>query len=283
MSRQYRCRVALAATILASCGVAGAIAQDAPALRPSVTEEAAVTPDDVLRVQDDEADGELASAFPPLNDAALGQALNFDGLAASVAPKSISRAGGSKPDLSWSRSDASDGTALYSVKKPLPTPWDASIGADINAVTPTTPNPGAGRAWANVDVPYVATLGLRAEQSMDQSRFGTSLQRSMPIGQSYAVSVQSSLAMSELYASLASTPVSTMKIWDTDNSLKFSIVRTGTAFSAGAVTSSIDPTTHSRLTAEQTIYGPLNVTGSLYDLGRATSSTSIGAGLKFDW
>jgi len=51
----------------------------------------------------------------------------------------------------------------------------------------------------------------------------------------------------------------------------------------GALTSSADPATHTRLTAEQNIYGPLNITGSLNDLGRPTSSKSIGAGFKFDW
>jgi hypothetical protein len=78
-------------------------------------------------------------------------------------------------------------------------------------------------------------------------------------------------------------PGAPAKILDTDNSVKFSIRSTGTALSAGALTSSADPATHTRLTAEQNIYGPLNVTGSIYDPGRTTSSTSIGAGLKFDW
>ena len=272
MSVQHRRRAAGLAALLAICTIGGASAQEQPA---SVSETTSV-------YGDESAFAEIS----PLDDAALGEALNLDGLATTLKPKDIN-ARGAGADPTWTRNDAINGTSSYSVKKALQTPWDANVGADFNVVTPAVPSPGSGSAWANVNVPYLATLGVRAEPTNDYSKFGTSLERSVPLGSNYAVSLQGSVAVTELYASLGATPATVpgapAKILDTDNSVKFSIRSTGTALSAGALTSSIDPSTHTRLTAEQKVYGPLNVTGSIYDPGRTTSSTSIGAGLKFDW
>ena len=264
MSAQHRRRVAGLAAMLAIWTIGGAFAQEQPA------------PEDTA------AQVEAA----PLDDTTLGKALSFDGVFTDLKPKDIN-ARRPASDAAWKRNDASDGSAAYSVKKALPTPWEANVGADFSVVAPATAAPGGGSAWANVNVPHLATLGVRAEPTNDYGKFGTSLERSVPVGSDYAVTLQGSVAVTELYASLGAAPATMpgapAKIVDTDNSLKFSIRSTGTAFSAGALTSSIDPSTHTRLTAEQNIYGPLNATGSIYDPGRATSSTSIGAGLKFGW
>jgi hypothetical protein len=303
--------VASVATLTTLCGAAVAQEQGFRNIPAEASESyATATPDDVARAQDDEPEiGNITITAPakPLDDAALAkildQVLNSDPAELHGASKAIRRPA-SSPDVNWTRSDGANGAAAYSVSKPLAAPWDAKIGADFN-LAPATPvayeplkplpgsitDPGAGSAWANVEVPYVATVGVRAEPYADRSRFGSSVQRSVPLGHSLSLSVQSSLAVTELYA--PSRPTTTLatavpaspasQILDTDNSVKLSIAKTGTAFSVGATTSSIDPLTHSRLTAEQNVYGPLNITGSLYDVGKSTASQSIGAGLKFDW
>jgi hypothetical protein len=306
--------VAPVAMLAAVCGATAAQAQNLRNIPAAAGESyASATPDDVARAQNEQPDAGNIATTPtvePLDDATLAkildQVLNSEPASLGGASKAIRRPASSSPGLNWTRSDGADGAAAYSVSKPLAAPWDAKIGADFNLApsAPVTYEPlkplpgsvnstGAGSAWANVDVPYVASVGVRAEPYADRSRFGSSVQRSVPLGHSLSVSVQGSLAVTELYAPahslgtqatapLTSAPV-TSQIWDTDNSVKLSFARTGTAFSVGATTSSIDPLTHSRLTAEQNVYGPLNITGSLYDVGKPTSSQSIGAGLKFDW
>lgn len=301
MLRSEIWRVALAAALLASCATLPSFAQNAPALPPS--EEATVTPDDMVRAQDTEQEDDTAVSeqAPPLDDAALEQALSADPWSISKVAKSIRPPGAKSDEASWTRIDGANGATVYSAKKSLPAPWDASIGADFNiaAPAPTTYEPlkplpgkssdqGASAAWASVDVPYLATLGVRAEPNADRSRLGSSVSRSVPLGQNVSVTMQSSLAVTELYPgginpAPAAVPGMASRIYDTDNSVKLNLKRTGTAFSVGTTTSSIDPMTHNRLAAEQNIYGPLNITGSLNDPGRPTSSKSIGAGLKFDW
>jgi hypothetical protein len=269
--------------MFAFCAPGSAAAQDA-------AEEASAAHDDIARAQDGAISGEVAASTDaePLADAALSEVLSFDAATSVVAKKAPARSV-TASETDWSRSDAANGVTSYSVKQPLGIAWDSSFGTDFSVVTsaapsPMTPPSGDGTAWANVDVPDVATVGVRAEPRPDYNKVGGSLQREMPVGRDYAVTLQSNVAVTELYASLGGTSTSpAANVYDTDNSVKFSIRSTGTAFSAGRVTSSIDPMAHTRLTAEQNIYGPLNVTGSLYDPGRATSSTSIGAGLKFDW
>jgi hypothetical protein len=291
-------RVALAALVATGVGSVGAFAQDMPAL----TEEAAAHPADITRTQNDAASADIA-APAPLDDATLARALDFDPLTTSTVAKAVQRPGASNSGLDWNRGDGPNGAPLYTVKKTLSAPWDASVGADFNLASqapatfePLKPlpgsssDPGAGSAWASLAVPHVATLGVRAEPNADHSRLGSSLQRSVPLGRDFALTVQGSVGVTELYApiggrpqTIGASPTAPAKIWDTDNSMKLDVKRTGTAFSVGAATSSIDPLTHSRFTAEQTVYGPLTITGSLYDVGQSTSSKSIGAGLKFDW
>jgi hypothetical protein len=48
-------------------------------------------------------------------------------------------------------------------------------------------------------------------------------------------------------------------------------------------TASNDPVTHNTFSAEQKLYGPLQVTTTVTDFGQMTSSKSITAGFKLHW
>jgi peroxiredoxin Q/BCP len=48
-------------------------------------------------------------------------------------------------------------------------------------------------------------------------------------------------------------------------------------------TASNDPVTHNTFSAEQKLYGPLQVTTAISDFGQPTSSKSITAGFKLHW
>jgi hypothetical protein len=243
----------------------------------------------------------------PIDDATLAKVLNAD--FAPSKPKPWARpSSNAAPDFKWDKTSNSDGSAKYSVNKPLGLPWDAKIGADISVAPPpaasyeprqlpsSTSNSGSGSAWANVAVPALATVELRAEPANDYDKVGTKLERSVPLGKSLSVTLQGSLGFTELRAPSTTTPASAAppipnvlpsqaaaRLFDTDKSLQLNILSSSTTLLAGSSTVTGDPVTHNRLSAAQKIYGPLNVTGSVYDVGQQTSSKSITAGLSFSW
>ncbi|MGB8747649.1 MAG: hypothetical protein WCD54_17005 [Pseudolabrys sp.] len=49
------------------------------------------------------------------------------------------------------------------------------------------------------------------------------------------------------------------------------------------ISASNDPVTHNTLSAEQKLYGPLQVTTAVTDFGQTSSSKSISAGFKLHW
>ncbi|MGB9259627.1 MAG: hypothetical protein WCB55_05600 [Pseudolabrys sp.] len=49
------------------------------------------------------------------------------------------------------------------------------------------------------------------------------------------------------------------------------------------ISASNDPVTHNTLSAEQKLYGPLQVTTAVTDFGQTSSSKGISAGFKLHW
>ena len=73
------------------------------------------------------------------------------------------------------------------------------------------------------------------------------------------------------------------RLWQSDRSVRLNLAPTSTTLSAGVVTSNADNQWHNKLSAEQRLLGPLNVTTSITDPGTAASSKSIAAGFKHTW
>lgn len=234
----------------------------------------------------------------PLDNDALALALQYD--PATLAPITKQKQfGASEPArrAEWSREEKSDGSSVVRVKKPLSWQWDARIGADMALsgtppanFEPNRPLPGTvkdqpgGSAWAHVAVPDVANVEVRVDPAPDRGKVGAGLQRTIPLGRNYAVTVGNSVAITELYGAPVATPEGLQnQIWDNEKTVKFNILSTGTSFGAGAKNSSIDGITHHQLSAEQRIYGPLRVTGAVTDPGRPTSSQSLTASFKLNW
>ena len=80
----------------------------------------------------------------------------------------------------------------------------------------------------------------------------------------------------------ASTPI-TPQVFGNERAVKFNILPTGTTLGAGLTTASNDPVTHNTISAEQKLYGPLQVTTAVTDFGQTTSNKSITAGFKLHW
>ena len=76
---------------------------------------------------------------------------------------------------------------------------------------------------------------------------------------------------------------STSRVWGQENSARFKILSTGTTLGAGVTSSSTDPVTHRMLSAEQTLYGPLSVSTTIYDVGQAGENCAVSARARFNW
>jgi hypothetical protein len=276
---------------------ATAFAQDIGITAPAPRVEATATPDDVLHHSIDASTG-ISTVPAPGDDGALAVALNYDPLMFAVAPpKKPLRGPGyamGEGETKWSGGAKADGSGSISVNKTLPTEWDTKVGGDLAlAGTPATtydpskPLPGlikeqrSGAAWANVTVPDLATVELRLAPSDEQRKVATSIQRSVPIGNSVSVTLQNGLSVTENYpVTPAGAP---LQVWGSERKVKLNIVPTGTTLAAASSNSSTKNLTHHTLSAEQKIYGPLNVTTSMTDPGQQTASKSVTAGFKLNW
>ena len=216
----------------------------------------------------------------------------------------------STKNFDMSRTDKPDGSSNIVLKQPLPIDWDAKVGADLGLRTAPsityTPDPwmsgsrdqrGSGAAWASVGlVPNLATVDARVDPSNDQGRVGTTFKYTKPVGSNFSVTLQNTYSVTETFSAstaapsnfpMMAVPVQTgmpvPQVWGSEKAAKFDYLPTVTSFGAKVATSSVDPVTHNQLTAEQKIYGPLNVTTAVTDFGQTTASKSITARFKLNW
>jgi hypothetical protein len=284
--------------VFVAFGATVATAQEASQrfVNPGENAYASATPEDV-QSHSDEAAPKIVDRVPiEVDPEAIARALSAEpSITESAKVKPIARRDDAST-ASWNRVDNPDGSASYSVNRTLAAPWDAKIGADIGTAAPppdgTTPrvlpsslpsNAGSGSAWANVAVPHVATVEVRAEPANDYDKFGTKFERSIPLGKSFSVTAQSNLGVTEMRPSSVPSADAASRLFSTDNSLQLNVIATGTSLAAGTSTLTGDPVTHSRFSAGQKIYGPLSVTGTVNDPGQPTNNMSLTAGMTITW
>ncbi|HXF88836.1 MAG TPA: hypothetical protein VNK48_10830 [Xanthobacteraceae bacterium] len=252
----------------------------------------------------DSAPNAAVVPLAPGAQATLSEILNYDPLRATsapVAPTSPLRLAprSTSGPFDWQRDEKLDGSSSVSVKKELPTAWDAKIGADFGFGAQSDPSrqplpspkePNSGAAWAKIRVPGVAMIDARVEPSPYQQKLGTTVSRSLPLGSSYSLTLQNSYTVIEGVhapaAPAAGGPASVAapaQVWSTDRMVKFNILSTGTSLAAGTTSSSADNVTRSKISAEQKLFEHFNVTTSVTDVGAASSNKSITAGFKWQW
>lgn len=253
---------------------------------------------------------ELAPETPltPEESALLGNALVFDPAVLATPPKKPLRLPAmSGKGYEIKRTEKLDGSTTVVVKQPLPTEWENSVGADLAASNtgasaaydrplPTTRDGfGAGAAWASVGVPNIASVDARVDPSNEQGKLGGTLKHSIPFGGRFAVTVQDTYSVTQTMAqptgptdmplmALPANPTPlTPQVFGNEKAVKFNILPTGTTLGAGVTTASNDPVTHNTLSAEQKLYGPLQVTTAVTDFGQPISNKRITAGFKLHW
>ncbi|MGU3493803.1 hypothetical protein ACLBXM_07150 [Xanthobacteraceae bacterium A53D] len=194
-----------------------------------------------------------------------------------------------------SRNVNADGSSAVSVSN-SPT-WldgvsyglDLSLAANVvTTVQPTralpwevTDNSGAA-AWAKMALPtdsiwlpwQKTTLEMRVDPSQNEGRFGTVFSREVKLSDHMAASVNDSYALTHK-ASEASG-------WEVGKSVSLKLLDTGTTFSVGATNSNLGQAWLPTASAEQKLFGPLNVTTTVQNTGTEINK-SISAGFKHSW
>jgi hypothetical protein len=149
----------------------------------------------------------------------------------------------------------------------------------------TVPDQSTGVAWATMNAPGMAsTLGW--DQSIEtrvdpgqESMFGTTLSRSVPVGDGVSMTLQNGVTVSR-----AAPNGAAQSHWATSQALRFNIAPTDTNVSIGADLSSTDDKWLRTLSAEQKLFGsPFSVTGSVSETPGGDLSKSLKAGFKRTW
>ena len=207
----------------------------------------------------------------------------------------------SSDEMTWSSQEKANGSAV-SVKQPISPFWDARVGADMTVVRqPSTlsellaekaANGGnepqsSGTAWASATAPGVGsiwdktTVEARVDPSQDQGKLGTSLSKSLTLGEQYSLTLQNGYNMTQ---GLAPIPGSAGRaIYETEQSAKLGITDTGTSFSAGQTLSTVDDRWLRKIGAEQKIVGGFNISGSIAETPLGIPNKSVSAGFKRSW
>jgi hypothetical protein len=233
--------------------------------------------------------------------------LNVDASTLTTSPASRARMAtrdAAAGDITWSSKDMPNGSAV-SVKQPISPFLDTRIGADMTIVRPPATlsellaekasNGGnepqsSGTAWAAVTAPGVASIWdktaveARVDPSQDQSKLGTSLSKSLTLGEQYSLTLQNGYNMIQQgQAPAPGASGHTTHNYETEQSAKLSMTDTGTSFSAGQTLSTGDDKWLRKIGAEQKIVGGFNISGSVAETALGPSNKSITAGFKQSW
>jgi hypothetical protein len=281
----------------------------------SILAAAAQTP-----LADDEPDtpaAEETEAAPEANDVDIMKDIDVSKLDwsllnvdASTLPLPAKQGGASKAaggiDTAWSTNERANGTSTVSVKQSISPFWDTRIGADMTVArhsTATTseqlseklasggsPPQSSGTAWAAVTAPGVASIWdktsveARVDPGSEQSRIGTSLSKSLPLGE------QSSLTLRNDYnliqqglvpvPGIVSHPARSQ---ETDQSARLSFTDIGTSLIAGQTSSNADDKWLRKVGAEQKLFDGVTISGSIGETTSGAASKSLSAGFKRSW
>jgi hypothetical protein len=210
-------------------------------------------------------------------------------------------------DLSWSSKDRSNGSAALSVKQPVSPLLDARVGADMTVVnqpqtltssdllrqkfsTDAPPSQSSGTAWAAITARGVASIWdktaveARVDPSQEQSKLGTSLSKSLPLNEQYSLTLQNGYnVVQQGVMPVPGLPGHPARNYETEQSAKLSIADTGTSFIAGQTLSSADDKWLRKISAEQKLFGDVNISGSIGETAQGTSNKSLTAGFKRSW
>jgi len=196
-----------------------------------------------------------------------------------------------------SRKDNKDGSSSLTFGARIPSAVETKVGVDLGLTAPADvetdpakaldkPNErGAGAGWASMVVPAFpfgftkAKVDARLDPTQDQSNFGMAVSR--PVGNGLLMTLQNSYAVGRSVAPVPSG-VQTRNL-ETGHTVRFDILATSTAFSAGTKSSTLEEKALRVISAEQKIVGPLSLTGSVSETPTGIFDKTLKAGFKKTW
>ena len=234
--------------------------------------------------------------------------LNVDASTLSTNPASKARTtpkAGTAAEMSWSSNSKPNGAAGVSVKQPLSPFWDTRIGADMTVTRqPTTmsellsekatnggnePQSG-GSAWAAITAPGVGSIWdktaveARVDPGQEQSKLGTSLSKSLPLGEQYSLTLQNGYnVIQQGVVPVPGIAAHPSRNYQTEQSAKLSITDTGTSLVAGQTLSTTDDKWLRKIGAEQKLFDGVSVSATVGETPQGVTNKSLTAGFKHSW
>lgn len=220
-----------------------------------------------------------------------------------VAQPSLAQSKKRKPaEDAWStfsnRTDNEDGSSslTFGAKVPTTSTIETKMGLDFGLggrsdVTrdpakllerPADHNSGAG--WASMAVPAMplgftkAQVDARFDPTAEQSKVGVAVSR--PIGPSFLMTLQNSYAVT---SAVPLVPTAHNYNVESGHSVRFDVLSTHTAFSAGTRSSTIDDREFRTISAEQKIIGPLSISGTVSETATGELDKVLRAGFRTTW
>jgi hypothetical protein len=209
--------------------------------------------------------------------------------------------------VAWTSQTNADGSSALSVKQPLSPFWDTRVGADMNVAGQPPARSASdsfrnqfgdghqsqsgGAAWAAMTAPGVASIWdktaieARVDPLADQTKLGTSFSKSVPLaGNQYSLTLQNGYNVVQQSGSPSigynGRPT---RSYETDQLAKLSIADTGTSFIAGQTLATTDDKWLRKVSAEQKVFGGVNISASVSETLQGPSNKSLTAGFKHSW
>ncbi len=220
---------------------------------------------------------------------------------ATAAPRGATGSDG----MNWSGNDRRNGAAAVSVKQSISPYWDTRVGVNMTVahepitmaelVEEKAANGGAlphsaGTAWAAITAPGAGpiwdktAIEARVDPAQEQSKFGTSISKSVPLGEQYSVTLQNGYNVTQQgVVPLPGAAARSTRNYETEQSAKLSIEDIGTSITAGQALSSSDEKWLRKFGAEQKLFEGVSVSGSIGETQQGATSKSISAGFKKSW
>ncbi len=214
-------------------------------------------------------------------------------------------AGDEPLDLSTPLPETKHAPKLKAAMPGLINPWSAKAGVNYrSAPVPNAefrpsqlpdsslPDQSTGVGWANVTSSSVplgwdkATIETQVDPLDEQGKLGTTLSRSIPMGDELSLTLQNGVSVSRTFAnsSVSSQATSSSHGWSSEQALRFNLLPTDTTLSLGGQLSSSDDKWRPTLSAEQKLFGgPVSLTGSVSETSGGETSKSLKAGFKQNW
>lgn len=196
-----------------------------------------------------------------------------------------------------SRKDNKDGSSSLTFGTRLPSAIETKLGVDlgltgsndfapdVNKLLDKPNDRGSGAGWASMTTPSAplgftrAKVEARHDPAQDQSNFGVAI--SHPVGEGLLMTLQNGYAVNG--SAIPFAPPGGSQNVEHGRTVRFDVLSTNTAVSAGTKSSTLDERSLRTFSAEQKVIGPLSITGTISETPTGLLDRALKAGFKKTW